>query len=340
MLSKTIIIAEAGVNHNGDVGLLKALIDIATEAGADYVKFQTFNANKLVSEGAKLAPYQKSGTTETSQLQMLSKLELSQEDHEVAITHCRERGIKFLSTAFDLDGLDYLASLNLDFFKIPSGEITNLPYLEKVASFGKSTILSTGMADMQEIQDALEIMLNKGLTRELITILHCNTQYPTPMHDVNLLAMSTIGNTLSVSVGYSDHTLGIEVPIAAVALGARVIEKHFTTDRTLEGPDHAASLEGHKLKQMVDAIRNIEEALKGDGVKKASPSELANKIVVRKSIHLREAKRSGEKIELKDLEMLRPGDGISPMNIYKILNKKVATDLEAGTKLLPRHLVG
>jgi N,N'-diacetyllegionaminate synthase len=329
---KTLIIAEAGVNHNGSVKVAKKLIDAAAAAGVDYVKFQTFKASKLVSREAIKADYQfqNTGNVNESQLQMLQKLELSTEDHHELIAYCVSKNISFFSTAFDLDSLDFLKALGLTLFKVPSGELTNLPYLEKVALLAEEIILSTGMSTMQEIGEAIEVI--KANSKAKITVLHCNTEYPTPYQDVNLLAMLAIGKKFNVETGYSDHTLGIEVPIAAVALGAKVIEKHFTLDRNLPGPDHAASLEPDELKAMVNAIRNIESAL-GSSVKEPSPSELKNMKVARKSIHLCVAKHEGEVIYIQDIEMLRPGDGISPMRISGVIGKVVKTNLLAGHKL-------
>ena len=260
MKNKVLIIAEAGVNHNGEINLAKQLIDAAVDAGVDYVKFQTFNSKKLVSKFAEKASYQKTNTKDEneSQLAMLQKLEMSKEMHFELIDYCRSKNIKFLSTAFDLESVDFLNELNIDLFKIPSGEMTNLPYLRKIGGLGKPVILSTGMGSLEEIGEAMNALIKAGTKKENITILHCNTEYPTPMSDVNLLAMNTIGKTYGVPIGYSDHTLGIEVPIAAVALGATVIEKHFTLDKTMEGPDHIASLEPHELTSMVQSIRNIE----------------------------------------------------------------------------------
>lgn len=330
---KTIIIAEAGVNHNGDIALAKRLIDVASEAGVDYVKFQTFKADKLVSSHAKKASYQIQNTqSDDSQHKMLLELELSPADHLVLIDYCKSKNIQFFSTAFDLESLIFLSELGLVLFKIPSGEITNLPYLKKVAELAKEVILSTGMSDMNEIKDAVEVLVSNGIKRENITILHCNTQYPTPMEDVNLLAMLQIKDQIGVNIGYSDHTLGIEVPIAAVALGAKVIEKHFTLDRSFPGPDHAASLEPDELKAMVQSIRNIENAL-GDGQKRVSNSESQNKAIARKSIHLGISKKKGEIINEIDLEMLRPGDGLSPMLMDQVIGKICRFDLPKGAKL-------
>ena len=329
---KTLIIAEAGVNHNGDIETAKRLIDAAVTAGVDYVKFQTFKANKLVSKAAVKADYQShnTGNSTESQLQMLQKLELSIADHYELIDYCKSKEIKFFSTAFDLDSLTFLKELGLRLFKIPSGELTNLPYLEKVALLAEEIILSTGMSTMQEIGEAIQVLREKSTSK--ITVLHCNTEYPTPYQDVNLFAMLAIAKEFNVEIGYSDHTLGIDVPIAAVALGAKVIEKHFTLDRTLPGPDHAASLEPNELQAMVSAIRNVEAAL-GSEVKEPSSSELKNIAIARKSIHLANEKKAGEIILESDLEMLRPGDGISPMRMRDIIGKIAAVDLSAGQKL-------
>jgi len=330
---KTIIIAEAGVNHNGDIKLAKELIDIAAESKADYVKFQTFKSEKIVSQSAKKAEYQIKNLNETndSQLSMLKALELSEKDHYVLFDYCKKKNIKFLSTGFDLLSLDFLNSLNIDFFKIPSGEITNYQYLKKVASFNKPIVLSTGMSTLNEISEALEVLNSNS--KNNITVLHCNTSYPTKMEDVNLKAMIDIQKKFNVDVGYSDHTLGIEVPIAAVALGATVIEKHFTISRNLSGPDHKASLEPDELKKMIGAIRNIEEACKGDGFKTPTKSELKNKIYVRKSIHLLRNVKKGDQLSENDIIALRPGDGISPMEISNLVGKKFIKDLEMFSKI-------
>ena len=326
-MDKVIIIAEAGVNHNGDIQLAKKLIDVAVDAGVDYVKFQTFKADKLVSREAKKASYQDKNINDgdDSQYNMLKKLELSHENHLELMSYCADRNIKFFSTAFDAEGVNYLNELGLSFFKIPSGEITNYPYLRAVALCGKSVILSTGMCSEIEIKQAVDVLTQFGLDKMAISILHCNTEYPTPMQDVNLRAMLSIKQKFGVQVGYSDHTLGIEVPIAAVALGARIIEKHFTLDRTLPGPDHVASLEPEELKAMVKAIRNIEQALSGDGLKAPSESETKNIVIARKSIHLKKDLSKGHVVTEEDIISLRPGDGISPMEweniVGKILNK-------------------
>jgi N,N'-diacetyllegionaminate synthase len=332
---KVVIIAEAGVNHNGDIRKAEQLIDKAADAGADYVKFQTFKADKLVSKEAPKAIYQQKNTADSdnTQYEMLKKLELSEEDHTRLMQYAKYRKIKFLSTAFDLDSIDFLDSLNIDVFKIPSGEITNYPYLVHVASKKKPVILSTGMATMQEIQEAVVVLTDHGVPVKNITILHCNTEYPTPFEDVNLKAMLTIAERFQVSCGYSDHTLGIEVPVAAVALGATVIEKHFTLDRNLPGPDHKASLEPSELKAMVSAIRNIEKAMQGNGIKEPSASELKNIIVARKSIHIARDIARGEILTSADLLMQRPGDGISPMKMNEVLGKKAAVTLKQGSKL-------
>ncbi len=318
-MKRTLIIAEAGVNHNGDINNAIKLIDMAVEAGVDYIKFQTFNADKLVSKNAKKAEYQIQNMSgeEDSQYAMLKKLELSFEDHETLINYCKEKGIQFFSTAFDLDSLQYLKDIGLDLVKIPSGEITNLPYLRKAAKLFTKVILSTGMSTMNDISSAVDVFRAEGVTD--ITILHCNTEYPTPMEDVNLRAMQAIKEQFQTEVGYSDHTLGIEVPIAAVALGASVIEKHFTLDKTMRGPDHAASLEPKDLIQMVAAIRNIEKAMSGSGLKEPSQSELKNIDIVRKSIVASKAIYKGEKFSEENLTVKRPGNGISPMHWDELL---------------------
>jgi N,N'-diacetyllegionaminate synthase len=334
-MKKVIIIAEAGVNHNGDINTAKKLIDVASEAGVDYVKFQSFKADKLVSPNAKKADYQIKNTEkeEDFQYQMLKKLELSIEDHIELIKYCSLKKINFLSTAFDIDGVSFLSSLNLRVFKIPSGELTNLPYLKAVANTGLPVILSTGMANMDEIQKSVEVLISKGTKKNQITILHCNTEYPTPMIDVNLKAMLTIKEKLGVSIGYSDHTLGIEIPIAAVALGAEVIEKHFTLDRGLKGPDHRASLEPKELINMVSSIRNIEKAISGNGIKEASLSEKKNIHIARKSIHLSKDLISGSIIKEQDIISLRPGNGICPMNWDKVIGMTLVRDLKKFDKI-------
>ncbi len=321
-MKKTIIIAEAGVNHNGSIELAKKLIDSAAESGADYVKFQTFKTELAISKHAEKAKYQQKNTgNNESQFDMVKKLELSFDQFKELKKYCEQKGIKFLSTGFDLPSIEFLNSLNLDVFKIPSGEITNYPYLKKIGKLGKKIILSTGMATIGEIEDALDILIKAGTLKENITILHANTEYPTPMEDVNLKAMQTIACTFDINVGYSDHTLGIEVPIAAVAMGATVIEKHFTLDRNLTGPDHLASLEPHELKAMVKAIRNIELAM-GNGIKKPSPSESKNIAIARKSIVASCNIKKGEVFTEKNITVKRPGNGISPMMWNDIIGKK------------------
>jgi N,N'-diacetyllegionaminate synthase len=319
---KTIIIAEAGVNHNGDIDLAKKLVVEAAAAGADLVKFQTFLAKKIVSSTAPKAEYQKLTTgSGESQFEMIKKLELSRESHEVLIEECRRQGIGFFSTAFDTESFDMLLDLGcVDLIKIPSGEITNLPLLRYMTRLGKPVLLSTGMANLGEVEAAIQVIEASGTPRHLITILHCTTEYPTPMEDVNLKAMISMKQAFGVEVGYSDHSAGIEVAIAAVALGAMVVEKHFTLDRNLPGPDHKASLEPYELKAMVKAIRNIEVAL-GDGVKQPSRSELKNKPIARKSIVARREINAGELFSEDNLGAKRPGTGISPMCWDEIIGK-------------------
>jgi N,N'-diacetyllegionaminate synthase len=309
----TLIIAEAGVNHNGDMSLAMQLIDAAAEAGADVVKFQTFSAIRQVTAHARKADYQiKVTDSSETQQEMLSRLELTEAMHHQLIAHCKKRNIEFLSTGFDIESVDLLMRLGQQYFKIPSGEITNLPYLRHVGSIGKPVILSTGMATIGEVEDALNVLIDAGTIRSLITILHCNTEYPTSFEDVNLMAMNTMRSAFGVSVGYSDHTLGIEVPIAAVVLGAEVVEKHLTLSRELPGPDHRASLEPFEFKAMVGAIRNIESAM-GDGIKQPSPSELKNKSIVRKSLVAKKPIMAGEVFSKENVTVKRPGTGISPM---------------------------
>ncbi len=321
--NKTLIIAEAGVNHNGSLEMAFQLIDAAVAAGADAVKFQTFKADKVIAVHAPKACYQKVATgSAESQLEMVKKLELDEKAHTRLYQYCQDKGIQFLSTPFDLESIDLLYRLGLEIFKIPSGEITNLPYLRKLGALKKKLILSTGMADLGEIKDALDVLTEFGTPLGNITVLHCNTEYPTPFEDVNLRAMLTIRNAFpGISVGYSDHTPGIEVPIAAVAMGATVIEKHFTLDRNLPGPDHKASLEPDELKAMVQAIRNIEKAL-GTGIKKPSPSELKNKPIARKSIVASTTIEKGETFTEKNITVKRPGIGIIPMRWDEIIGHK------------------
>lgn len=326
---KTLIIAEAGVNHNGSLELAKQLVASAAAAGADLVKFQSFLTSKSIARNAPKAQYQKETTgTAESQYEMVQKLELSRSAHEVLIEECRRHGIAFFSTAFDTDSFDMLVDLGLEQVKIPSGEITNLPLLRYMTRLGKPVILSTGMSGLGDIEAAIEAIEQAGTPRERITVLHCTTEYPTPMEDVNLLAMVNMKSAFGVQVGYSDHTPGIEVPIAAVALGATVIEKHFTLDRNMPGPDHQASLEPHELKAMVDAIRNIEKAL-GDGIKRPSASELKNKPIARKSIVASRDIKAGELFSPENLGTKRPGTGISPMRWDEVVGRSASRDFLA-----------
>jgi len=324
-----LIIAEAGVNHNGDLALARRLIEVAAEAGADLVKFQTFNADRLVTPSARKADYQtrNSGGGET-QHQMLRRLELTPAQHHELIAHCQTRGIGFFSTGFDIESVDFLVGLGLDKFKIPSGEITNLPYLRHIGRHGKEIILSTGMATLGDIEAAIEALEQAGTPRSRLTVLHCTTEYPTPMNEVNLRAMQSIAQAFGVRVGYSDHTPGIEVAIAAVALGATIIEKHFTLDRNLPGPDHKASLEPAELKAMVAAIRNIEVAL-GDGVKRLTPSEAKNKPIARKSLVASRAIREGEIFCAENITTKRPGTGISPMRWDEVMGQVAQRNYKA-----------
>ena len=328
-MKRTLIIAEAGVNHNGDIAKAKALIDKGAEAGVDFVKFQTFKAGNLVTKQAKRAAYQDKNTQDNdSQYEMLKKLELSQAVHQELIDYCAQKGVQFLSTGFDFESLEFLAGLGITIAKIPSGEITNLPYLRKVATLFPEVILSTGMATITEIKDAVKVLTDNGVSKDKITVLHCNTEYPTPMEDVNLKAMLHIQRELGIPVGYSDHTLGIEVPIAAVALGATVIEKHFTLDKTLPGPDHKASLEPEELKAMVMAIRNIEKAIGGSGLKEVSKSEAKNKPIARKSIVATKTIKKGDLFSVENLTVKRPGTGISPMQWDEVIGKTAKKDFK------------
>ncbi|RXJ68982.1 N-acetylneuraminate synthase [Halarcobacter ebronensis] len=318
-MSRVFIIAEAGVNHNGSIELAKKLIDAAVESGANAVKFQTFKTENLVSKNAQKAEYQKETTDiNESQFEMIKKLELDVNTHKELIAYCNSKNIMFLSTPFDLDSIKLLSDLGLEIFKIPSGEITNLPYLREIGKLDKKVILSTGMSDIGEVEDALDILIEAGTKKENITILHANTEYPTPMEDVNLNAMVTMGKAFDIAYGYSDHTLGIEVDIAAVAMGACCIEKHFTLDKNMEGPDHKASLEPDELKQMVKAIRNIELAL-GSGIKKPSKSESKNIVIVRKSIVAKTKIKKGEILTKENLAIKRPSGGINPMRWDEIV---------------------
>lgn len=329
MKNRVLIIAEAGVNHNGDLRLAKQLIDVAAEAGVDLVKFQTFNADRQVTHTAKKADYQTLTTgSKESQHEMLRRLELTEEMHDELIAHCISRNIGFFSTGFDIESIDLLLSLGQDHFKIPSGELTNLPYLRHIGQLGKEVILSTGMATLGDIEAAIDVLEQAGTARAKITVLHCTTEYPTPMNEVNLRAMQSIHAAFGVAVGYSDHTQGIEVAIAAVAMGATVIEKHFTLDRTLPGPDHQASLEPAELKAMVAAIRNIEVAL-GDGIKRLTPSEAGNKPVARKSLVATQLIKAGETFTATNVTTKRPGTGISPMRWDEIMGRVAPHDFAA-----------
>lgn len=313
-MSRVLIIAEAGVNHNGDMKIAERLIDVAADAGADIVKFQTFKAEALVTKTAAMADYQQRNMQEKdgAQFAMLKKLELKPDQHLALIAKCRQRGIRFLSTGFDIESLDFLESFDLGIWKIPSGEITNLPYLEAIGRKPGQIILSTGMSTTEEVREAVKILAGVGVTLDRLTVLHCNTEYPTPYIDVNLRAMKALGDSVGAAYGYSDHTLGIEVPIAAVALGATVIEKHFTIDRNLSGPDHKASLEPSELKAMVQAIRNVSLSL-GSDIKGPSASESKNIPIARKSIVAKRAIKKGEKYTIENLTTKRPGTGVSPM---------------------------
>lgn len=334
-MKPVLIIAEAGVNHNGDLNIAKKLIDAAAFSKVDVVKFQTFKTEKLVSKEARQADYQNKniGSASKSQFEMLKKLELPHDWHFELKEYAQNKGLTFLSTGFDLESLDFLNTLAPPFFKIPSGEITNKPYLKHIAKFGKPVVMSTGMSTMKEIEDALRIFIENGIQKKDLSILHCNTEYPTPFKDVNLMAMLDIRKRFDVAIGYSDHTLGIEVSIAAVALGATVIEKHFTLSRDMEGPDHAASLEPHELNSLVSGIRNVEMAVQGDGIKKPSQSELKNKTAARKSIHTNKAIIKGASITHEDLDIKRPGDGINPMEIDNIIGKQAKQNIKSGSKL-------
>jgi N,N'-diacetyllegionaminate synthase len=321
MRNRCLIIAEAGVNHNGDLAIAKELIDSAAKAGADLVKFQTFSAAQLATSHVAMAEYQAANVGKiVTQLEMLRKLELSPEDHQSLIAHCRLRGIGFFSTAFDIKSLDRLYNLGATRFKVPSGEISNLPYLTRLGSFGLPVILSTGMCNLSEIEAAIDALESSGLARDLITVLHCNTEYPTPFQDVNLNAMLSIKNAFRVAVGYSDHTLGVEVPVAAVALGARVVEKHLTLSREMPGPDHRASMEPGEFASMVRAIRNVELAM-GDGIKRASESERKNIVLVRKSLVAITPISEGQAFSSENVGVKRPGTGISPMRWNEVMGR-------------------
>lgn len=318
---KVIIVAEAGINHNGSIENAKKLIEKASMSGADYIKFQTYDTDSLVTKKASLANYQKLNSSNDTQYELLLKLSLNDAMHKVLIEHCEKNKIKFMTTAFDLKSLEMIAKYNLKIYKIPSGEINNFPYLEKIGSYNKNLILSTGASLISEIKDAVDVLQRSGTKRENITVLHCNSAYPTPFSDVNLLAMNKLKSDLNIKVGYSDHTLGIEVPIAAVALGASVIEKHFTLDRTQKGPDHKCSLEPYELKEMVDSIRNIELAL-GSEDKKISSSEKENINLIRKSIVALKHIKKGDIFSEDNITVKRPGFGLSPKKWHDVIGKK------------------
>ncbi len=324
-MKRTLIIAEAGVNHNGSIALALKLVDAAAEAGADIVKFQTFKAGRLVSASAPLADYQQTATADAyrSQLEMLRRLELSEADHLELMARCDERGIRFLSTAFDPESVEYLHSLGLGMWKIPSGEITNYPYLKRIAGFNEPTYMSTGMCTIEDVASAVGALLDNGLSLSNLTLLHCNTEYPTPVADVNLAAMESLRREFGVSVGYSDHTVGIEIPIAAAALGATVVEKHFTLDRTMAGPDHRASLVPTELKAMVQAIRNVDMAI-GSGYKCVTDSERGNMAVARKSIVAAADIAEGDIFTEQNLTVKRPGTGISPMRWNEVIGTRAS----------------
>lgn len=326
-MSKIFIIAEAGVNHNGNIETAKKLVDVAVEAGADAVKFQTFKAENLVCRDARKADYQMETTDQAeSQFDMLKKLELTSDMHEQLMKYCRQKGIMFLSTPFDIDSMHYLISLGVDIIKLPSGEITNYPLLREAGRTGKRVILSSGMSTLNEVSEAVQILKSNGSSD--VTVLHCNTEYPTPYADVNLRAMLTLKEKLNIPTGYSDHTQGIEIPIAAAAMGAVVIEKHFTLDKNMEGPDHKASLEPHELVAMIRAIRNIESAL-GDGQKEPSESEKRNIGIVRKSIVAKYDIEAGEFFSEDNLTTKRPGTGISPMQWDQVIGQRAKRKFQA-----------
>lgn len=334
MTQKVQIIAEAGVNHNGSLDLSYELIDSVSQAGVDYIKFQTFKTELNISKWAEKAPYQiDSRNKSESQFEMVKKLEISYTDFRKIAKVCEKSGVRFCSTGFDNPSIDFLCGLGVDFLKIPSGEITNMPYLRHIASKQFQIIMSTGMATMKEVEKALLILESSGTNRDKVTLLHCNTEYPTPMEDVNLNAMLSLKKEFGLDIGYSDHTLGIEIPIAAVAIGATVIEKHFTLDRTMVGPDHAASLEPDELKEMVNSIRNIEKAM-GDGVKKPSKSDKKNIPIARKSIVALRSISKGEILTIENLTVKRPGTGISPMELDNVIGQKAYRDFAPDEQIL------
>lgn len=332
MNDQVTIIAEAGVNHNGELSIARQLIDKASEAKVDYVKFQTFRADKLVSKSVEKADYQKNNTGDReSQLKMLKKLELDISELKQLMNYAKSKNIGLLSSPFDAGSVKQLVNLGIPIIKVPSGEITNLPYLQTVGNAEVPVIISTGMAELTEVKSALNVLIKSGTERKDITVLHCNTDYPTSFGDVNLKAMNTLKKELNIDVGYSDHTLGIEIPVAATALGAKIIEKHFTLDQTMDGPDHKSSLEPDQLRRMVQSIRNTKLAM-GDGVKKPTESELKNRDTVRKSIHYKRNLQKGHAIQSEDLIMLRPGDGISPMQLDQVIGNKLAEYVRHGQK--------
>jgi len=339
-MTKPVIIAEAGVNHNGDIELAKKLISVAAEAGADYVKFQSFKTDNLVTKDAEMADYQKENIGATdSQYNMLKKLELSEEDHKLLIDACKSAGIKFLSTAFCEDTADFLED-KVDLYKVPSGEITNIPYLKHLAAKNKEIVISTGMATLNEIEDAINAVKSVwGENPQKLTVLHCTTAYPTPDNEVNLKAMLSIAKKFNVEVGYSDHTLGIEIPIAATALGATLIEKHFTLDRNMEGPDHKASLEPNELAAMVSGIHKVSNAL-GDGVKAPTQSESKNRKIARKSLHFSRGLKAGHTLTREDLKVSRPEDGLAPKYLDVLIGKELALDVSAEQAVLDNSISG
>jgi len=337
-MNKVLIIAEAGVNHNGDIELAKQLIDIAVEAKVDIVKFQTAIPELVVSKNATKAEYQKKETGEGSQLDMIRKIHFELDVYIELQKYCEDKNIQFLSSPFDHISIDFLDKMGMEIFKVPSGEITNKPYLEHIGKLNKPVIISTGMCELYEIERAIDTLLSVGVKKSDLTILHCNTEYPTPMVDVNLKAMNALGEKFGVKVGYSDHTIGIEVPIAAVALGATVVEKHFTIDKKMIGPDHKASLDPQELKDMVIGIRNIEKAL-GSSLKEPTTSELKNRDIARRSIHLANDIKKGEALKKTDIVMKRPGNGISPYDIDNIIGKLVKRDLLNDSILNPNDLL-
>jgi len=329
MSKHVIIIAEAGVNHNGSIEIAKRLIDEAARANVDYIKFQTFKSEGVVTKKAEKAYYQKAntGTEEKTQLELIKKLEIPYDGFIEIIDYCKQKGVNFFSTSTDPDSIEFLASLHLGMWKIPSGEVTNYHFLKKIAGYNQETYFSLGMCDLEMVREAVKILFKNGLDKDKLTLLHCNTEYPTPMHDVNLRVMDTLRKEFGVKVGYSDHTLGIEVPIAAVAMGADVIEKHFTLDRNMEGPDHKASLEPDELCEMVRTIRNVEQAM-GDGVKRITDSESRNIIIARKSIVASRTIKKGELLTEENLTTKRPGNGISPMKWNEVVGKTAIKDFE------------